>query len=127
MKIGSKLKKIRENKRYSQQQIADFLDISQKTYSNIESDKTKPSIQQLSKLSDFLDFDLLGLLEKQGITFNQKNEKGSNNGIVNQSFPNNIIDQYEKRLFDKNQIIKQQNERIILLQDKINYLEHIKK
>ena len=44
MQIGSKLKRIRENKRMSQQEIAEFLDISQKTYSNIESDKSKPSL-----------------------------------------------------------------------------------
>ena len=30
MKIGSKLKRIRENKRFSQQEIANMLDISQR-------------------------------------------------------------------------------------------------
>ncbi|HIP34065.1 MAG TPA: XRE family transcriptional regulator [Bacteroidia bacterium] len=124
MKIGSKLKRIRESKRFSQQEIANMLDISQKTYSNIESDKTKPTIPQLSKLSEFLDFDLLELLQKQGITFNQKNEKGSNNGIVNQSFPNELIEQYEERLKDKDAIIKQKYDTISLLKDKISYLEN---
>ena len=103
MQIGSKLKKIRESKRYSQQEIANMLDISQKTYSNIESDKTKPTIHQLSKLSEFLDFDLLEMLQKQGITFNQKNEKGSNNGIVH-----NNNDNCKDRLKDKETIINKQ-------------------
>lgn len=119
MEIGSKLKKNREGKRYSQQEIADYLNISQKTYSNIESDKTKPSISQLSKLSEFLDFDLLELLYKQGITFNQKQEKGSNKGFVNQNFINELIERYEGRLKDKDIIIKQKEKIISLLREKI--------
>ena len=74
--MGAKLRKIRKDKRISQEEIADFLDISQKTYSNIESDKSNASLMQLSKLSQLLDFDLLELLEEQGIVFNQKNEHG---------------------------------------------------
>lgn len=84
MDIGSRLKNMRENKKNSQQEIADFLDISQKTYSNIESGKSTPSVTQLSKLSTLLDFDVLELLREEGITFNQSNNefKDSSNGIV---------------------------------------------
>lgn len=123
MHIGYKLKKIRENKRFSQQEIANVLDISQKTYFNIESNKSKPTIPQLSKLSEFLDFDLLELLQEQGITFNQKNKKGGNNGIIhnNYSFEK---EQYEARLKDKEIIIKQKEEINNLLKDKINSLEN---
>jgi len=32
MQLGAKLKRLREDKRFSQQEIADILDISQKTY-----------------------------------------------------------------------------------------------
>lgn len=117
MKIGIKLKQIRENKRFSQQEISNLLDISQKTYSNIESDKSKPTLPQLSKLSEFLDFDLLELLQEQGITFNQKNTKGSNNGIVHNNFPLELKEQYLAQIKNLQEINN-------LLKDKINYLEN---
>ncbi|MDC9724115.1 MAG: helix-turn-helix transcriptional regulator [Urechidicola sp.] len=117
MQIGSKLKRIRENKRMSQQEIAEFLDISQKTYSNIECDKSKPSLPQLSKLSKFLDFDLLELLQEQGITFNQKKNKIHNNGIIHNNFPIELKEQYEARINDLQEINS-------LLKDKITSLEN---
>jgi len=54
------------------------------------------------------------MLQKQGITFNQKNEKGSNNGIVH-----NNNDNCEDRLKDKETIINQQKEIIALLRGKL--------
>ena len=54
MTIGAKLKKLREQKRYSQQDIADMIGVSQRTYSNIESDKTDISIDKLAELSKIL-------------------------------------------------------------------------
>jgi len=118
MQLGAKLKRIREEKRFSQQEIADLLDISQKTYSNIESDRSKPSIEQLSKLSSYLDFDLLQLLEEQGAVFNQSNNEFKDNSgsyIVN-NFPNNLITQYESRINELQEIIQ-------LLKEKIRFLE----
>lgn len=48
MKIGHKLKKARESKRLSQHEVAEVLGISQKTISNIESNKSQPTVAQLS-------------------------------------------------------------------------------
>jgi len=116
MELGSKLRKARESKRISQQEIAEFLNISQKTYSNIEGDKSKPSLIQLSKLGELLDFDMLELLKEQGLVFNQKNEHGANNGIVNTNLPEKLIAQYEARIIE----LKEMN---TLLRDKITGLE----
>lgn len=99
------------------------MDISQKTYSNIESNRSKPTLPQLSKLSDFLDFDLLELLQEQGIVFNQRKNKIKNNGIIHNNIADNIINQYNERLKDKNVIIQQKEEIIVLLKDKIRQLE----
>jgi len=71
MKIGNKLRVKRDNKKLSQQEIADYLHISQRTYSNFESDKSEPSLTQLSKLAEVLEFNLLDMLQEQGLVFNQ--------------------------------------------------------
>lgn len=107
MRIGAQLKKAREEKRFSQQEIANLLEISQKTLSNIESDKSDPTLKQLSKLGEIYELDILELLSKQGIMFNQHNQKGENNGIINHYHsPEKLIEQYEKRLQEKDELIE---------------------
>jgi len=103
MKIGSKLRAKRDLKKLSQHEVADYLDISQRTYSNFESDKSEPSLTQLSKLAEILEFNLLDMLQEQGLVFNQSyNEfKDNSNGIV---LTNNDAS-YEARLKDKDTII----------------------
>jgi transcriptional regulator with XRE-family HTH domain len=77
MQLGTTLKRKREAKKLSQQEVADYLEISQKTYCNMESDKSAISISQLASLGHYLDFDVMEELEKQGIVFNQNNKKGT--------------------------------------------------
>ena len=64
MKIGKHLRNKRHEKRLSQQEVGDYLNISQRTYSNFESDNSSPSIEQIVELSKLLDFDFLKLLIK---------------------------------------------------------------
>lgn len=115
MKIGAQLKKAREEKKFSQQEIAHLLNISQKTLSNIESDKSNPTIEQLSKLSEVYELDILELLSSQGITFNQHNREGNNGIIYNYHFPEKLIEQYEQRIKDKDEIIALLREEIKIL------------
>ncbi|MGB3454314.1 MAG: helix-turn-helix transcriptional regulator [Moheibacter sp.] len=113
MKIGAHLKKAREEKKFSQQEIASLLDISQKTLSNIESDKSNPTIEQLSKLSEIYELDILELLSNQGITFNQHNQKGGENGIIQHyHYSEKLMEQYEERIREKDGIIKMLKEEI---------------
>ncbi|RAI86797.1 helix-turn-helix domain-containing protein [Algoriphagus yeomjeoni] len=67
MKIGHKLKKARESKRLSQHEVSDLLGVSQKTLSNIESNKSQPSVAQLSVMGEIYEIDVLKLLAENGI------------------------------------------------------------
>ena len=64
MKIGKHLRNKRHEKRLSQLEVGDYLNISQRTYSNFESDNSTPSIEQIVELSKLLDFDFLKLFIK---------------------------------------------------------------
>jgi transcriptional regulator with XRE-family HTH domain len=64
MKIGKHLRNKRHEKRLSQQEVGDYLNISQRTCSNFESDNSSPSIEQIVELSKLLDFDFLKLFIK---------------------------------------------------------------
>lgn len=69
MKIGHKLKKARESKRLSQHEVSGLLGISQKTLSNIESNKSQPSVAQLALMGEIYEVDVLKLLSENGIDF----------------------------------------------------------
>lgn len=67
MELGSQLKKAREDRKLSQQEVAHLLEVSQKTLSNFESGKTAPNIFQIAKLGVIYGLDMIKLLEKSGI------------------------------------------------------------
>jgi len=53
--LGQKIRKIRELKGFSQEYMAERLDISQKVYSNIENDKRKLDKEILEKIAGVLE------------------------------------------------------------------------
>ena len=69
MDLGCRLKKIREEKKLSQHEVAHLLEVSQKTLSNFESGKTVPNILQIAKLGAIYELDMIEFLEKSGIFF----------------------------------------------------------
>lgn len=118
LEIGHKLKQIREEKKISQQEVAYHLNISQKTYSNIEANKSSLSIIQLFKLGTFLDFNIMEFLKEQQLDFNKVNNlthKENNN-----TFSKKLLEQYEYRIIEKEQLIVLLKEKITSLQIKPN-------
>ncbi|QGK73420.1 helix-turn-helix domain-containing protein [Flavobacterium sp. SLB02] len=58
IRIGEEIRNIREEKGYSQGQLADIMKVSRTTISKIENGKFNFSIDYLSKFSLFLDFNI---------------------------------------------------------------------
>lgn len=59
------LKTIRKERKISQAEIADFLKISQRTYSSYELGQTEPSLSTLIRLADFYGTSVDYLLERE--------------------------------------------------------------
>src|SRR5690606_16183760 len=55
MRYGDRLKKLRESKKLSQQQLAEKLNINRSTYARYELSQTQPDYETLQKLADFYD------------------------------------------------------------------------
>ena len=72
--IGNKLRKLRESSAYTQQQVADSLNIDRSTYSYYESGKTKPDIDMIMRLSKIFNVHYTLLLD------NETNENCSDSG-----------------------------------------------
>lgn len=56
--VGEKIRKIRIIKGYSQEYIANLLEISQSAYSDIERGKTKINLERLSKVALIFELDV---------------------------------------------------------------------
>ncbi len=65
MKIGSKLKKLRNDLGLSQQQLAEKLSVSQDTVSLWENDKSLPATEYLPQLADIFDVSIDFLLDRK--------------------------------------------------------------
>lgn len=88
MDVGEKIKKLRELKNYTQQYMAEQLDLSLSGYGKIERDETDISISRLEKIATVLGVDVNTILnfdEKHIFNFNN-NETA--NAIINQN--NNV-------------------------------------
>ena len=75
MEIGNNLRTIREKKNYSQQEVADFINIDRKTYINWESGKTDIKSSFIPKLAEFFKADIKEFFKEKtsSIVINQHN------------------------------------------------------
>lgn len=97
MTLGEKLKKARISKNFTQEYLADLLQVSQKTYSNFENDKSKPDFQQVESIAQALQTSVLDFLSGDNITINNTN--GDNSGFIYQNqLPEKLVEQYEERI-----------------------------
>lgn len=95
MKVGEKIKKLRELKNYTQQHVADELELSLSGYGKIERDETDISISRLEKIAAVLGVDISSILN-----FDEKNIFNFNN---NQNAMVSLHDQHinQMELIDK--------------------------
>lgn len=104
MKIGNKLRVFRTEKGYTQEKIADLLQISQASYSNLENNIGKVDLKTIQKISEIYEIDLVSLLNQDGVNFNQNLNTSNNDSIINQ-LTEKLIEQYETRIKEKDKII----------------------
>lgn len=98
MLLGEKLKQARLNKNYSQEYMAEVLEVSQKTYSNFENNKTTPNFSQIEKIAQILEVSVLDFLSQEKFSLNYHKPSGGNNGYIINQLPEKLIEQYELRI-----------------------------
>tara|TARA_B100000508_G_scaffold69976_1_gene54629 strand:- start:1486 stop:1926 length:441 start_codon:yes stop_codon:yes gene_type:complete len=108
VEINSRIRKLREQLHYSQESVADFLDISQSAYCQLESGKTKLSYNHLINIAKSLEIDLNILL--------------SNDPIIFKDYINNLTQLRKKtaiKILKKEEALK---EEIILLKSQMRHV-----
>ena len=105
MEIGKKLRTLRAERGFTQEKMADLLSIPQASYSNLENNKGKIDLKTIQKIAEIYKIDVIDLLKEEGFSFHQKNKKGDNNGLVMNQISDKLIEQYEIRLKEKDEVI----------------------
>ncbi len=96
--LGEKIRKIRELKGYSQEYMAEKLDISQRAYSKLEREETKLDWGRITGISHILEIDPIDLIQfDDSLIFHNCSQSGKINEIHNH-FPEELKQQYEKRI-----------------------------
>jgi len=112
--IGYKIKRIREQKGYSQEFMASQLDITQPTYARLESQETDLSINRLQKIAAILDTDILTFLDSSRISIqSQTNSEGAyGNGYVENLYIENkeMLNKVIQTLENENRHLKKEIE-----------------
>jgi len=80
--LGTKLLNLRQQRRFSQSEIANILDVSQNAYNKWEADKCMPSAVHLSKISQFYKIDIMKLLDINGKIIQINNDINSENTVI---------------------------------------------
>lgn len=99
MRIGDKIKKLRELKGLSQENVAEELNMSATGYGRIERNEVDVTLDKLDKLSQ-----ILGMKVEDIITFDEKMIFNLNaqyttaNGIYNNNFPQELKQLYEDKI-----------------------------
>lgn len=110
MSLGTKLRKLRQEKKLSQTQVAVGLDVSQTAYGKWESDQTKPGIDNLLRISNFYETDIYDLLDDKEGNNNFSNSY-DNSSVSNEISTTNyyvsekLVEQYEIRIKEKDEQI----------------------
>ncbi len=100
MSIGSKIKRLRHNKRWSQEELAHQLNVAQTSISNFESDKTIPDFMVMNKICELFEVGFDYFVEEKNIYNVDRNiggVVGCNKGTIN-NIPEGILENMLKRL-----------------------------
>jgi transcriptional regulator with XRE-family HTH domain len=85
MRIGEKIKKLRELRNFTQEYMAEKLAISQNAYSKIERNETDVSYSRVESVAKILDVDVLDIIgfDEKKLLFNiSDNKDQSHNGLI---------------------------------------------
>ncbi|MDR7209781.1 helix-turn-helix transcriptional regulator [Flavobacterium piscis] len=104
--IGNKLKQLRKNKGMSQEQVADYLHVSQSAYARMESGESHSWASHINDICQVFEIAPEELVKSEGVVINNNQQGGGGYiQIVNQ-LSEKLIDQYEERIKELKEVIE---------------------
>ena len=104
--VGEKIKNLRKSRNLSQEEVAEFIHVSQSTYARIENGASNSWAGYILPLCELFGIQPEELLKTDHIVINNNNTSCQYSGgyVVNQ-LSDKLIEQYEKRLVEKDTLI----------------------
>ena len=104
--VGEKIKNLRKSRNLSQEEVAEFIHVSQSTYARIESGASNSWAGYILPLCELFGIQPEELLKTDHIVINNNHTSCQYSGgyVVNQ-LSDKLIEQYEKRLTEKDTLI----------------------
>lgn len=97
--VGSRIKKIREEKGITQEFMAYELDISQSNYGRLEKDDRRLNIPKIQKIAEVLDISIASLIEEKSGIKDENNEILIQKDIIIQRDKEHIASLKEEIIF----------------------------
>jgi transcriptional regulator with XRE-family HTH domain len=106
VRVGHTIKKLRKEKGMTQEQVADYLHVSQSAYARMEAGDNNSWSNHLTSLSELFEIQPENLISTDTVIINKDQTGGSSNNayIINQ-LSEKLIEQFELRLKEKDEII----------------------
>jgi transcriptional regulator with XRE-family HTH domain len=116
MNIGQNIKNLRELRNLNQKAMAERLEVSQKTYSNIENAGNNITIEVIEKVAKVLEVNFNKILELNAEAIFNNHQTGGlsqmNTATSNNYFNDKQAELYEKLLVEKDSRIKNLEEQL---------------
>ncbi len=101
-RLGTKIRKYRELKDYSQEYMAQKLNINQSQYSRIEKNASDISIEKALKICETLEISISELLDEKQVSVsyfhNRDSSHASNGNIIIHNYPKDVFEKILERL-----------------------------
>lgn len=130
MGLDTKLRKLREQKGWSQMDVAHQLDISQSAYNKWEAGQAKPTLPNLQKLAEIFEVDFLDLIQEQipNVDLSNSTFEGNSyvvNPIVINPMESTVFNFQSQELVDK--ILDNQQQMAKLMESQSKLIETLLK
>ena len=110
MSVGTKIRRLRLQNKWSQEELAHKLNVAQTSVSNFESNKTIPDFLVMQKVCEVFEVGFEYFIEENSTNNNVEKAKncniGCNTGIIN-TMPEGILENMLKRIELLEKIIQQ--------------------
>lgn len=125
MSLETKLRRLREQKGWSQMDVAHQLDISQSAYNKWEAGQAKPTLPHLQKLAEIFEIDFIDLVQAQMPNIDMSNAKFENSQSLIFESTINTINYSSPELINK--IIENQQQMTKLMESQSKLIESLLK
>lgn len=125
MSVNEKIRMVREMNQWSQEEMAEKMNMSTNGYAKIERGETKLNLHKLEQIAQIFNIDVLELMNSEGKgVFLLMNENGNNTNYYGNN--ENLTAEIEKlklTIAHKDEMLAQKNEEISALKEIISLLK----